>query len=1157
MRLKRLDLLRFGPFTDHSLDFAAENKPFHLILGLNEAGKSTTLRAVTGLFFGIPETTRDDHVHKKTELRIQGSLEDAAGHTHTVIRRKGRIRTLMDEHDQPIAESVLGLPNGVDQKLYEALFALTHQRLVEGGKDLLAGKGHLGESLFAAGSGARAIHQLRTALREEAERLFTPAAQIKPLNRALKGFSEAKKKVLALACRPQVYQEVEAGLARARQHLAQLRENHAREDTRLNQLKRIARTLPNLRSHEALDAERKALGTMAPLPADCAEQRLKAQHTLQNLARRAQALIDARARLKLEQDIDAAIAPTLLAEEAALDGLRERLSAFRKDRDALPSLSVRVAQAEEDLKTLERELGSCSPSTAIPRLDTPTRIGIQALIKRHASLDSALATARHTHQIAVSGQQACERAGLELPVLPEVAPLKQALNAARQAGDLDGQRQRLHTEVKTLALRADQALGALGLWQGPIEHTDALPLPCTQTVARFDHEFQDLNQRLGTLSTHQSQVETALDQTRGQLETLTRGGVLTPDQVVTERQARDEAWQQLKAHWQTGQAPTPETLSDYERQVSKVDDLADRLWREAERAARYEGLCREQIHLQEAQQHLSDQQDMLDKQRQTLDADWQAQWQAAAITPLPPAEMQPWLNRYERLQAAVSQWRERALELEQLCAEYAWHHERLHQALAALGETPVANDMLTGVIECAQTLLERVAKAEDKHKAHAVELHSTEQSCRTAEANLQTCKAAYDTWRQDWAAAVIPLGLKPDGAVEVVEAVVEQLDQLQQAQAELRQHQAQLAKARAEVDGFTHEVQRLVQACVPALAGLGLTPEQMISRLEGSLEAARRYQQHSADEAEIQHEQRTEQAVLDGLMRQAGCSTLADLQSVEQKVMHAGALDTRLDELRAQLLNEGLSLEDLQREAQAHDIDALPAQIQAQATTLEALNKDIMDLSQTIGRLEAELKAMDHGEAAAEAAEAAEQSLAEITTQVGHYARARLAALILDREIERYRQTHQGPLLKCASRLFRAITLGRYPRLVIDFDTHDEPVLRCERGQDERVAVEDLSEGTRDQLYLALRLAGLSRFFERHEPLPLIFDDILINFDDARARATLELLADLSRRTQILFFTHHQKLLELAKAAVPDELLATHRLDRKIVQKPQGVLFVQ
>ncbi|MCJ7692902.1 MAG: hypothetical protein MUO22_05750, partial [Sedimentisphaerales bacterium] len=82
-----------------------------------------------------------------------------------------------------------------------------------------------------------------------------------------------------------------------------------------------------------------------------------------------------------------------------------------------------------------------------------------------------------------------------------------------------------------------------------------------------------------------------------------------------------------------------------------------------------------------------------------------------------------------------------------------------------------------------------------------------------------------------------------------------------------------------------------------------------------------------------------------------------------------------------------------------------------------------------------------------------------------------------------------------------------------------------------------------DQLYLVLRLAGLEEYLERNEPIPFIVDDILIKFDDDRSVAALKALAQLSTRTQVIFFTHHRHLVELAEENIDPSVLIKHTLN--------------
>jgi uncharacterized protein YhaN len=60
--------------------------------------------------------------------------------------------------------------------------------------------------------------------------------------------------------------------------------------------------------------------------------------------------------------------------------------------------------------------------------------------------------------------------------------------------------------------------------------------------------------------------------------------------------------------------------------------------------------------------------------------------------------------------------------------------------------------------------------------------------------------------------------------------------------------------------------------------------------------------------------------------------------------------------------------------------------------------------------------------------------------------------------------------------------------------------------------------------------------------MPFIVDDILIKFDNERATATLQVLADLSKKTQVIFFTHHRHLVELAEAQIDPSVLFKHSL---------------
>lgn len=148
------------------------------------------------------------------------------------------------------------------------------------------------------------------------------------------------------------------------------------------------------------------------------------------------------------------------------------------------------------------------------------------------------------------------------------------------------------------------------------------------------------------------------------------------------------------------------------------------------------------------------------------------------------------------------------------------------------------------------------------------------------------------------------------------------------------------------------------------------------------------------------------------------------------------------------------------------------------------------------------------------------------------YVRIRSAAILLQWAIDRYRREKQAPLLKRAGQMFATLTLGSFSGLRVEFDDQDRAHLAGIRPDETTVNVGGMSDGTADQLYLALRLASVDEYLSRTHALPFVADDLFVNFDDTRAAAGFEVLAQLSHKTQVLFFTHHQHLVEIARATL-------------------------
>ena len=225
------------------------------------------------------------------------------------------------------------------------------------------------------------------------------------------------------------------------------------------------------------------------------------------------------------------------------------------------------------------------------------------------------------------------------------------------------------------------------------------------------------------------------------------------------------------------------------------------------------------------------------------------------------------------------------------------------------------------------------------------------------------------------------------------------------------------------------------------------------------------------------------------------------------------------------------------------DPDALERVLEELGEQIDEADGELTRLTERIGGLRSGLEQMRVESNAAEAAAQAQLQLSRVRENAERWCRVKLAAHLLSREIERYREENQGPLLTAASAFFSRLTLGSFSGVKAGFDDKDRPCLRCVRADGTtEVDLGGLSDGTRDQLYLSLRLASLLRRAEVAEPMPLVLDDVLIQLDDHRASAAIAVLAEVSRKMQVLFFTHHARLVDLARAAVADGELVVHEL---------------
>lgn len=1184
MRIGALNLMAFGPFTDKTLDFSRGAGDFHLVYGPNEAGKSSALRALRALLYGIDERSPDSFVHPYPKMRIGGTLFSKAGERLSVIRRKGRGSTLRAADDQTVvAEADLAaFLSNVDADLFATMFGIGYEDLVAGGREIVAGGGDLGQLIFSAGSGIVHLKAVREALNAEAEALFKPSGKNPAINAALARLRETDKRLRETLLPGTRWAELDAEYRAALSRREALEKEMARNEAARSHLARIQSALPHIARRRELLDELKSYAHVVRLPEKFSETRR--EHTAALDAARNEADRAGRAIAGIEKEM-AGLTPVdaILDNADLIEKLHQQLGSQQKaaaDRVKLDTRrSTLLGEAREILRGLSDDLDLADADKL--RLKKEQTAAIRRLSTEYEQIAARLESAREALPGLSDAIERLEARRGELPeprdksVPEKMEALRTALAEAGDYGPLEKSNSRRLSDFEAQGRVLENRLERLGLSHLDSAGLEALPIPTLETIHLYEDRFDAAERRIAETAKERGQTieEIRRSETRLQARQMAQA-VPSEADLEAVRDRRDQGWALIRMQLEGG-SPDDAAISDYqalspqaeslasafEQHMNAADEISDRLRREADRVADHARLESELTSARNRKQELDAAEEKAEAERAALSEEWSACWKTAGISASTPREMDRWVRDLLDLKEALAEHEENLRDARQTARTIAEHRLILAECLAGLGQEQPGGDTeqagvapLSRLIHRGQQLLESEKTLAGRIEQIDAELSEKKKELSAARARQAAAEADLAGWRTRWEAAVTPLGLSaeslPAEAAEVLDEVRSLFDKLKEADVLEKRIQG----IDQDAENFSREVVNLAETAAPNLSDrpprdLALKLHQLLTQ---SREARTRYKELAkqlSTERENLDAARKEtdriEARLIRMCEEAGCETVQDLPAAEEHSRRRRELEAELKSVEERILavSAGATVEEFVAAAAEVDADAIEPELQRLDEAIEALSAEKNTLAETIGRLQSELDRMDGSDAAAALAQERQQILGRMEPDARRYARARLAIHILDRAVERFRDKNQGPMLSRASELFAAITCGTFDGVRAEFEESGRPVIAGVRGGGrEPVHVSGMSEGTADQLYLSLRLAGLETAIEKAEPMPFIVDDILIKFDNERAVAALKALAELSRRTQVIFFTHHHHLAALAEHHLAADAPVFHQL---------------
>lgn len=1172
MKFLKLDLRAFGPFTDTCLDLSQEPQGLHLIYGPNEAGKSSALRAITDFLFEIPSRSNDDFIHAYGKLRIGAELESSDGNRLKVTRRKGRQKTLRCGDDQnPVDETQLqAFLGNVDREMFKLMFGIDHEHLRQGGTQILAGEGEIGQLLFAAGAGIANLQDIQTTLNQETEQLFKPLGRSSKIAESAIELRNLQKSIKEFQVPLESWKKHDEALQTARAQQERCDRAIRDKQSELNRLSRIKNTIPTLGRWNQAQKEWKSVRQVPMLDqvfADTYSQTIidfeTARQQHKNHAERHQQIL-----AKLKKTV---VPERIIQEATAIETARNELGSYLKAKMDLPRLTTEQNLAESDMHELLQKLGRPPELSEIKslRLTSDKTILIQTLgTQKEGIVERERSTLRESERISTERSQIFEKLQ-SLQDLPDYRLLQQKLKLIQQQGDLEKLLQTSQSELQELEQEAEVRLQQLPLWKGALAEIELLAVPSSITVDQFAEEFREQERQLGSLQQKLQQQRQDRDSIETRLEQLELGQSVPTDKELTEkRQLREQGWQLVLDVWQKNeedaaaqaefldQFPGNDDLSEaYHQSVEHADQIADQLRSDADRVATKAQLLQQRERNLAGEAALLEEIAELQQRQQATQERWHKLWTDLQINPRSPKEMSDWLRQQEACCVLSKEIRQNRSAIDEQSQAVATARTELTTVLTETEpDLKCEQRSLKELLEIAEERCQHYQKLENQREQYEEERDSLQNQLCDALSKASHAQDELQTWKSSWENAVQEIGLAADALPAQANQVLADINALMNKFQQVEQLRIRIEDIQREAEEFSMRTRELIQRIDPELESLPLS--DAVNKLDGELKAARLIEEKQT--GLIQQEQELEDeceeaksslsrlnTALTEMCRQAGCDNHESLSQAVEQSQKRQQLEETLRDLQEQILLQsgGSAFEEFlaEVELEAKESDSLPPRITEVEHELNHLNQERDVLIGQIVSETSELAKIDGSALATEKAAECESVTARLEEQVHDYVVLKLASSLLNEGIDRYRQKNEGPVLKRASEIFHEITLNAYEGLKVDFNEKAQPTLAAVRNKD-LIRVTQMSDGTCDQLYLALRLASLESWLQHHEPLPFIVDDILLNFDDDRVVATLKILSELAQQTQVLFFTHHSHLVKIAEENLPGQNLQVTNL---------------
>ena len=1078
---------------------------------------------------------------------------------------------------------------GIDQETFQHRFGLSHDELVRGGMQIIQGGGDLGSILFAAGAGVDRLREVQATLEQLSQDLFKPGGTKGAINQAIKRFREQKKDLADTQMLPAEYERRRDALKSKRDEIAAIEIEQNQVAAELDSLKRLRDAMPLIPKWNSIQEKLSEIGDVPLLDKEFVERRRTAQSSFEAATLQQGELTKRMAALKseldeLSDDSDVMVHQTQIVEMFQKLGAREealqQCGELQKTCDRLERhLRQKLLDLKVDVPATD-DTEKLSDAIEKLRLTDTVETTVDQLALKHETLVNQQNEAEKevdslTRQLATLET---EWAAADHDADPE--SLSELIDSVGKPDDWLNQLARQKTKADQAERNCKNLHQRLTGIEATFREAARLRLPSESRIETAAARMRETTDAVALAKSRQDDLTDKRDEVNRRLKTQQAGQPLpTLAELQQVRQDRDALVGDLyKAI--TNESASPAQIDALKMAIHEADQLVDAI-----------RLHHEQVHRRsmdlakrdELNDEILQNESVIESAVEVSDSaqeEWMALWKSVGIVADAPKRMLRWVADHEQLVKEAEQWEDEQKRLQEIQQQIDSSCQRLRKALSikqlaettgggsgakaatlfdiSEGEPDDSTDFLS-LYQNAVSLRRKLADARE----HRIDLQKRtlvlKEDLPKAQSDLNAKQKLVATWKTEWEAATKPFASDSNSSPSVVVDLVRQIKSLTAQKRERDSLAKRIRSIRSNEEEFVATVNRLATTIDDDSDAVNAKkdPHGFIGALFKRLQ---REQSASAKRASLQKQiadveskltdamnvQSECQAILKQLCDETRCESASELVEIERRSFDRSEYVRQKSELEGtlQYLAAGESIVDLVKQAGRQDAGVLDVEIETKARLLDDLKHRLSQCESERGVLKLRLEEVDAGNEAADLSQSLQMLGGQLQRDAKEYARLKIATMLLQRSIERYREENQGPVLGYAQDLFRELTCGEYRELRVDYLGDDQPTLAGVQSTQASglVPASLMSTGTADALYLSLRLASLRHQLSHGSKIPLIVDDCLVQLDDRRTIAALKVFAKLSLDTQVILFTHHQHLVQLAKSNLKANEFHSHQL---------------